>query len=96
MSKVLTSAVILVFKIKLLVTTALNFAISAKLSTVFLVKPAIWFSILVTLVLSSVFLTTSFLTTLVNLAKSAGVVFNLSTSILSTSLFKAAKLVLVA
>ena len=38
----------------------------------------------------------SFLTTLVNLAKSTGTVFSLSTSILSTSLFKAAKLALVA
>ena len=41
-------------------------------------------------------LTTSLLTTLLNLAKSTGTVFNLSTSILSTSVFNAAKLVLVA
>ena len=37
-----------------------------------------------------------FKTALFNLAKSAGVVFNLSASILSTSVFKAAKLVLLA
>ena len=41
----------------------------------------------------SVFLTTSFFTTLLNLAKSSGTVFNLSVSILSTSVFKEAKLV---
>ena len=39
----------------------------------------------------SVFLVTSFLTTLLNLAKSTGTVFNLSSSILSTSVFKLAK-----
>ena len=44
-------------------------------------------------VLCEVFLTTSFLTTLLNLARSLGTVFNLSVSILSTSVFKAAKLV---
>ena len=43
-------------------------------------------------VLYSVFLTTSFLATLLNLAKSLGTVFNLSVSMLSTSVFKAAKL----
>ena len=42
----------------------------------------------------SVFLTVSFFTTLLNLAKSVGTVFNLPTSILSTSVFKAAKFVL--
>ena len=45
-------------------------------------------------VLYVVFLATSFLTTLLNFAKSSGTVFNLSVSILSTSVFKAAKLVL--
>ena len=40
-SKVLTSAVSLVFKTKLLVSTALSFVISPKLSKVFLVTPAI-------------------------------------------------------
>ena len=50
----------------------------------------------VTLALQSVFLTKSFSTALVNLAKSTGTVFNLSASILSTSLFNAAKLVLLA
>ena len=44
--------------------------------------------------LQSVFLTKSFSTALVNLAKSTGAVFNLSTSILSISVFNAAKLVL--
>ena len=39
---------------------------------------------------------TSFLTILLNLAKSSSTVFNLSISILSTSVFNAAKLVLVA
>ena len=39
----------------------------------------------------SVFLITSFLTTLLNLARSTGTVFNLSASILSTSVFKLAK-----
>ena len=41
--------------------------------------------------LCSVFLTTTFLTTLLNLAKSTGTVFNLPASILSTSVFKLAK-----
>ena len=41
MSKALTSAANLVFATKLLVSTALSFVISAKLSTVFLVTPAI-------------------------------------------------------
>ena len=40
--------------------------------------------------LYSVFLTTLFLTTLLNLARSTGTVFNLSASILSTSVFKLA------
>ena len=51
-------------------------------------------SILPTLVanlLHSVFLTTLFLTTLLNLARSTGTGFNLSASILSTSVFKLAK-----
>ena len=39
----------------------------------------------------SVFFITSFLTTLLNLARSTGTVFNLSVSILSTSVFKLAK-----
>ena len=39
----------------------------------------------------SVFLITSFLTTLLNLAKSTVTVFNLSASILSSSVFKLAK-----
>ena len=50
-------------------------------------------SILFFKVLYSIFLTTSFLTTLLNLARSLGTVFNLSVSMLSTSVFKAAKLV---
>ena len=41
----------------------------------------------------SVFLITSFFTAILNLVKSVGTVFNLSTSILSTSFFKAAKFV---
>ena len=41
--------------------------------------------------LYSVFLTRSFLTTLLNLARSTGTVFNLSASILSTSVFKLGK-----
>ena len=41
--------------------------------------------------LYSVFLTTSSLSTLLNLARSTGTVFNLSASILSTSVFKIAK-----
>ena len=48
-------------------------------------------STFVTNLLYSVFLATSFLTTLLNLAKSAGTVFNLSTSNLCTSVFKLAK-----
>ena len=51
-------------------------------------------SILPTLVanlLHSVFLTTLFLTTLLNLARSTGTGFNLSASILCTSVFKLAK-----
>ena len=40
-SKVVTSDVSLVFRTKLLVSTALSFFISAKLSAVFLVTPAI-------------------------------------------------------
>ena len=48
-------------------------------------------STFVTNLLYSVFLITSFLTTLLNLAKSTGTVFNLSASILSTSVFKLAK-----
>ena len=48
-------------------------------------------STLVTNLLYSVFLTTSFLTTLLNLARSTGTVFNLSASILSSSVFKLAK-----
>ena len=47
----------------------------------------------VTNLLYSVFLTTSCFTTLLNLDKSLGTVFNLSLSILSTSVSKAAKLV---
>ena len=43
--------------------------------------------------LYSVFLATSFFTTLFNLDKSIGTVFNLSTSILSTSVFKLARFV---
>ena len=43
--------------------------------------------------LYSVFLTTSFLTTLINLAKSTGTVFNLPTSILPTSVFRLARFV---
>ena len=50
-------------------------------------------STFVTNLLYSVFLTTSFFTTLLNLAKSTGTVFNLSTSILSTSVFKLARFV---
>ena len=42
--------------------------------------------------LYTVFLTTSFFTTLLNLLKSAGIGTNLSMSNLSTSLFKLAKL----
>ena len=41
--------------------------------------------------LYSIFLTTSFLTTLLNLARSTGTVFNFLASILSTSVFKLAK-----
>ena len=40
-SKVVTSDASLVFRTKLLVSITLSFAISAKLSTVFLVRPAI-------------------------------------------------------
>ena len=47
----------------------------------------------VTNFLYSVFLKTSFFTTLLNLARSAGTVFNLSASILSTSVFKLARFV---
>ena len=43
--------------------------------------------------LYSVFLTTSFLTTLLNLAKSTGTVFNLPASILSASVFRLARFV---
>ena len=56
-----------------------------------LVKPEV--SIISTLffnLLYSVFLATSVLTTLLNLAKSLDTVFNLSMSVLSTSVFKAA------
>ena len=48
-------------------------------------------STFVTNLLYSAFLITSFLTTLLNLARSTGTVFNLSASILSTSVFKLAK-----
>ena len=61
---------------------------------VFLTKSVV--SILFTLLSNlsySVFLTTSFLTTLLNLARSTGTVFNLSASILSTSVFKLARFV---
>ena len=43
--------------------------------------------------LYSVFLTTSFFTKLLNLARSTGTVFHLSTFILSTSVFKLARFV---
>ena len=48
-------------------------------------------STFVTNLLFSVILTTSFLTTLLSLARSTGTVFNWSASILSTSAFKLAK-----
>ena len=72
----LISAENLVFKTKLLVSTALSIVILFKLTFY-----TSYFSIIIS------FLTTSFLTTLLNLPKSVGVVFNLSTSILSTSVF---------
>ena len=48
-------------------------------------------STLVTNLLHLVFLTTTFLTALLNLARSTGTVFNFSASILSTSVFRLAK-----
>ena len=52
---------------------------------------SILFTLATNLSCLTVFLTTSFLTTLLSLLKSAEIVFNLSTSILFTSVFKLTK-----
>ena len=78
-------------------STSLIFFYRSDLSVTYLVlKTNLVVSILSTFVtnlLYSVFLTTSFYTTLLNLAKSLGTGFNLSISNLSTSVFKLAKFV---
>ena len=61
---------------------------------VFKTKVVVWIlSTFVCKLLYSDFLTTSFFTTLLNLAKSTGKAFNLSAAILSTSVFELARFV---